>query len=203
MHKNQLIPTLLLLSLGTPPLYAHRMNIFTYTEGNEIHVESYFNRGSNCMGCLVEVTDSAGQVVASGTTTEEGKWSFVPPKEEGLTVSVTASEGHRAEYTLTEADYPQSMNLSTLSEETSKVADSSVVRTLAESKTPNVTVTDQEELEAIVDRVVEKRLAPIREELRRMQVDEPGFQEIVGGIGYLFGLCGVAMYFMARSKKSN
>ena len=157
------------------------------------------------MGCLVEVRNSKGEVVASGTTTEEGKWSFVPSESEGLSLSVTASEGHRAEYTLTDTDYPDTLAASPVTSKATRPesapspsppGDGSVS---AEETTAPLAA---EEMEAIVDRVMERKLAPIREDLKRLLVKEPGLQEIMSGIGYLFGLCGVAMYFLSRRKGS-
>ena len=67
----------------------------------------------------------------------------------------------------------------------------------------------QAELEALVERAteraaeraVEKKLAPLRQMLERQAGDGPRMAEIVGGIGYILGLFGVAAFFAARRKE--
>lgn len=36
--------------------------------------------------------------------------------------------------------------------------------------------------------------------LTRQAIEKPGIKEIFAGIGYIFGLCGVALYFSKRKK---
>jgi len=58
---------------------------------------------------------------------------------------------------------------------------------------------DLKEMESIVDRVVQKRLRPLTQLIAKSQ-RKTGFSptEIFGGLGYIFGLMGVAMYFRYR-----
>ena len=39
--------------------------------------------------------------------------------------------------------------------------------------------------------------------LLRQTMEKPGIKEIFAGIGYIFGLCGVAFYFSARKRGSD
>jgi|GEM_PF-1119126 len=39
--------------------------------------------------------------------------------------------------------------------------------------------------------------------LLRQTMEKPGIKEIFAGIGYIFGLCGVAFYFSARKRGPN
>lgn len=57
-----------------------------------------------------------------------------------------------------------------------------------------------EQLESIVDSAVEKRMAPVMRALAASQEKEPGIPEIVGGIGWVIGLFGIAAYFRSRKK---
>ena len=54
------------------------------------------------------------------------------------------------------------------------------------------------ELQNIVNTALDAKLGPIRKELAEMRVARPGFTEIFGGIGWLVGLAGVALYFKGR-----
>ena len=54
------------------------------------------------------------------------------------------------------------------------------------------------EVQSIVNASLDAKLGPIRKELAEMRVARPGFTEIFGGIGWLVGLAGVALYFKGR-----
>jgi nickel transport protein len=57
-----------------------------------------------------------------------------------------------------------------------------------------------DELEALVEMTLERKLKPMREEIRRLReaAGRPGLTEILGGIGYIMGLAGIAAYFKYR-----
>ena len=54
------------------------------------------------------------------------------------------------------------------------------------------------ELERVVSRVVDARLAPLTATLARQQDSGPGLRDIIGGIGWIFGLLGIATYMKYR-----
>ena len=56
------------------------------------------------------------------------------------------------------------------------------------------------ELEAVFSRVLDKKLAPVYRELALSHDKTPGIPEIVGGMGWLIGLGGIAAW--ARRRRS-
>lgn len=64
---------------------------------------------------------------------------------------------------------------------------------------------DEAELESIVERSVEKvldrKMKPLMRTMANLEQKGPTVNEIVGGIGYIFGLMGVVLYFKSRQKK--
>jgi nickel transport protein len=58
------------------------------------------------------------------------------------------------------------------------------------------------EIEEIIDASLGKKLAPITEILADSIHRGPGITEIMGGLGYIFGLVGVALYFANRKRKN-
>ncbi len=61
---------------------------------------------------------------------------------------------------------------------------------------------DQKALEATLNKVLAHQLAPIREMLTELTIHEPSFTDILGGIGYILGLCGVGAYFLSKRQKN-
>ena len=59
-------------------------------------------------------------------------------------------------------------------------------------------VVDQAALQAIVEAAVEKKIAPLRAMLVAEKEKGPGLTEIIGGIGWLVGLAGLAAYAGSR-----
>lgn len=60
---------------------------------------------------------------------------------------------------------------------------------------------DAAALERVVEAAVEKKIAPLRTMLVGEKEKGPGLTEIVGGLGWLVGLAGIAAYFAAKGKK--
>jgi len=59
-----------------------------------------------------------------------------------------------------------------------------------------------DQLRKVVEQTLDSRLRPIARSIAKMQEERgPGFTEIVGGIGYIFGIMGLLLYF--RSRKNN
>ena len=57
---------------------------------------------------------------------------------------------------------------------------------------------DTAAVEAVVEGVVKRELEPVKRMLADMSQPGPSVTEILGGIGYIFGLFGVAAYFKSR-----
>ena len=56
------------------------------------------------------------------------------------------------------------------------------------------------QLEQIIEQVIEKELSPIKRILAENSEQKLKLQDILGGLGYILGLAGIAAYF--QSKKS-
>jgi len=183
---------------------AHNVNVFAYVDGGEVITESYFNDGSKCRDSTIEVFDTRGNKLAEGKTDAEGRFSFRPPVATDLLIRLTASMGHRAEYTIPATDLPA--NLPAASGTAEKTAEAPLEQAhfeTAESMSagsPDRQSFGPADIEQIVDRAVARQLAPILralEESRRQRK----IVDIIGGIGYIVGLMGLIMYFRSKRKR--
>ncbi|GAI35935.1 unnamed protein product, partial [marine sediment metagenome] len=78
-------------------VFAHKVIIFAYVEGDRVYTESYFSDGKKCVDSKIEVFDKQGDKLLEGLTDEEGEFSFeVPPEDGDLKIVLTAGMGHRA-----------------------------------------------------------------------------------------------------------
>ena len=193
---------------------AHRVNIFAWTEGNEVVAECRFNGGNKVKQGQVVVFDAAtGAKLLEGRTDDFGVYRFpvsAEGKAHGVRIVIKAGEGHQNEWTVEAAE------LATIQPGTgaapaasSAPASATAVAAAPAAQAPASPKTDKapaqqaanisaSELQNIVNTALDAKLGPIRKELAEMRVARPGFSEIFGGIGWLVGLAGIALYFKGR-----
>ena len=204
----------LCLTLLTPDrARAHRVNIFAFVDGGDIVVECGFSRGKRVQGGDMEVLDAVtGQTLLRGVTSHEGVFRFPVPaaaRQTGhaLRIRVNAGEGHQNECTVSAGELadasPQASAL------TAKDAEAAAARTRpaasassgasgpTASAVPTAALTPAD-VERIVNAALDARLAPIKRMLAERTEAGPGLREIIGGIGWIFGIVGVAAYFRRR-----
>ncbi|GAI22805.1 unnamed protein product, partial [marine sediment metagenome] len=70
-----------------------------------------------------------------------------------------------------------------------------------ESEVKEVVQLDLEQIKKIIDTSLDEKLKPIMRQLTRVQQKEVSFTEVVGGIGYIFGIMGIILYFTSKKKK--
>jgi len=183
-----------ILALGSySPAIAHKVNIFAFKEGDIIYTKSYFNDGRAAVNSVVEVFDAKGEKLLEGMTDKDGKFSFKAPKHTGMKIVLNASMGHRAVFTIPGKEIPGAYALSKEDIALADKKDTSEV----------ITGMTSEDISTIVDEALEKRLAPVINSILESQRKGPSFTEILGGIGYIFGLMGIIMYFHTKHSKKD
>ena len=210
-----------ILATATSAL-AHRVNIFAWTEGNEVVAECGFNGGNKVKQGQVVVFDAAtGAKLLEGRTDDFGVYRFpisAEGKAHGVRIVIKAGEGHQNEWTVEAAELA-TIQPGTVAAPapasapdaaaTSAAVSAPAVATAAAAQRPASPKADKApaqqaanisaaELQNIVNTALDAKLGPIRKELAEMRVARPGFSEIFGGIGWLVGLAGIALYFKGR-----
>jgi nickel transport protein len=211
----------LALVLFACPAFAHRVNVFAYVEGNDVVVECSYSRSERVRYGEIDVFNAAtGALYLSGTTDEKGEFRFpVPPAaraaKAGLRVVLNAGEGHQNSTEVTAAEYlaaapgaPAPAAPASAQASASPAAPlqtpgpAGVVETGQQPAGPAPLAGDAAALSAVVEAAVEKKIAPLRAMLVSDKEKGPGLTEIVGGIGWLVGLGGLAAFFAARGKRN-
>lgn len=188
-----LLSALLIITFLTLPsqVWAHKVNVFAWVEGDMIFVEGYFPGGKKAQNSLVEVYNGAGAKLLEGRTNEKGEFSFKIPAREDLRIVLTAGMGHKNDFTIPAADLGGS--------ETS--AQPPVPKTSETVAALPSTTVDMSKLEAMIDQALDRKLQPVIKLIRSTRKEGPGVTEIIGGIGYIFGLFGLLMYFKSQKEK--
>lgn len=185
--------TLVLLCLSYEPALAHKVNIFAYVEGDSVYTESYFNDGRKAVGSRIVVYDKTDTQLLEGVTDEEGLFAFRIPKMEDLKIVLVAGMGHRNEYELSRSE---------LGGEEATPATETTAGKPTREEAAVVGQMDMDRIAQLIDRSLEKRLAPMVAAMNRMQKaqEKPDLRDVIGGIGYIVGLAGLVMYLRGRRK---
>ncbi len=185
-----------LLSLP-PAALAHRLNVFAFVDGGEIQVECYFSRGRPAQHGKVEVKDAAtGTALLKGVTDAGGLFRFAVPGElrdqgHDLLIRVNAGEGHQGEWRIAAAESGRPVT------GVQKPQSIAAVPPPA-SQVGEVIIITPQELERIIDAALEQKIAPLRQMLAEQYNAGPSLRDIIGGIGWLLGLAGIAAWASGR-----
>jgi len=206
----------LVLFWAPTPARAHKVNVFAHVEGDRVVVEGFFSGKAKAVNCVVEVIDGQGKKIHEGKTDANGLYSFAlrdfPPFEGGLVIALQAGMGHKAEYTLSPSDLgvtgkesrtggsAAGMDSKSSAEKADKIE---VTAALG----PGVTAANRALLAQVVAEVVSAKIEPLEKMMANQQKTlmeqkdkGPSFTEIVGGIGWIMGIVGIAAYFMSRRR---
>lgn len=167
--------------------FAHKINLFTYKEGNKIFVEGYFQDGTPCKNSVVEIYNEKGEKITEGKTDSEGIYSFEIPDVEKIKIALIADMGHKTE---------TEMELKKKAEEKKEIKKGEKKIEKFETKP----IIDENEVRKIVEESVEKVINPVLKEIEKER-QKIRITDILGGIGYIFGILGIFLYFRRRSSE--
>ena len=180
--------TAIIIAGSHVPAMAHKVMIFAWIEGDTVFTESKFSGGKKVIHAPVEIFDKDGKKLLEGKTDNKGEFSFKIPKVSDLRIVLNAAMGHKAEWTVPESEIRES-------------GDIVEKKSTAEPSGPIPVGLSKEEVQKIVEDSLDKKLRPIVRMITESKNTKPSLTEIIGGIGYIFGLMGVALYFKNRGKK--
>lgn len=179
-------------------------------------------------GKLVIKDLETGAALLEGITDKAGVFRFRPDAAflatgHGLNILLFAGEGHRAEWRVSPEELaslsqngPKNMAQDMAQDGTQNGAKDAVparrpapVPATGPASDPAATASpmgsaavastvDAAELEVIVGRVLDAKLAPVKQALARQQDSGPDLRDIVGGLGWILGLLGLGAYMKYR-----
>jgi nickel transport protein len=179
------------------PARAHKAMIFAWVDGDTVHTESKFSGGKRVKGGDVIVHDLEGTQLLKGKTDEKGEFSFKVPKKAGMKIVLIAGMGHRGEWTIP-LDEIQTVAAGETGNAISKETD--VEKPEKKARTSQVSGVSPDEIRMAVEQALDRKLKPVLKMLAESKERAVSFTEILGGIGYILGLMGVAAYFHYRRK---
>ena len=192
-RKTVIAVTLLCSLVIAAPCFAHKVRIFAWNEGDIIHTESKFSGGKAAQNATVTVVENTtGTVLLQGSTDREGLFEFPLPDTDSqeLDIIVDSGDGHKNHWRY---------KLKPSSEKRADSPKQDPATSPIVSETATADGLTKQQLTTLLNDVLEAKLAPIRRQLAEQEEQTPSLQDIIGGIGYILGLAGIAAYI--KSKK--
>lgn len=195
-----LLATLVLLWPATA--LAHRVTLLAWSDANNVITESaYADSGKPVAGGAVEVLCAkSDHKLLEGVTDAQGRFSFPIPtlareRRMSLKLVLYTGMGHQSERIFLAEEYLGPAPVKAAAQPLSS-------QSAAASQNASVC---QEALARMVEEALDRKLAPLTmiltrqsEALARKADSGPGVAEIFGGLGWIFGLVGVAAFFRSR-----
>lgn len=186
MH-NKILAMVVLLSLS-PLAWGHKIILDVFVSGDVVEGELGFSNGEMASHADLSVLNQMGQELAQLQTDADGFFTYLPTQQQDLVFYADLGAGHIAKVDLPAAE----LNLSTLT-------------TLKEPESSNLVKTNLASLSAQPANAA-LELQKLKDEIRSMRRDLKAYKEqrdwqsILGGLGYILGLVGLAYYFAAQRK---
>lgn len=183
--------------------YAHKVTVFAWVEGDRVLTESKFAGGKRVVNTPIIVFDAMGTKILEGKTDDNGAFSFKFPEKTTMKIVLQAGMGHRAEWTIPVEAFSGDAGKAEKIQTQTNGPDHSPPETDNDGTKPSCMT--EEMIQKIVSSAVAEALAPLADKLNR-PIDpqkEPGITDILGGIGYIFGLVGIGAYYNYRKKSKN
>jgi len=207
MKKNTFYLTIFVIVLifcSANTCFAHKVRIFAWENGDgTIMTESKFSGGRAAKNVTVTVIESStGNELLSGKTDIKGMYQFPIPKTKSkeIEIVVNGGDGHKNSWHYTFEKTPVLPVASQIPEtKTSPQKEPEQASVQAVASTPNNQY-NSEEFTRILNAALDRKLAPIHRILAESTDHSPTLQDILGGIGYILGLAGIAAYFQSRKK---
>lgn len=176
------------------PFSANAHNVLggVYAIGSTIEGEIGFSNGDMAPeGTEVIVFDNLGNELGRVKTDEHGLFAFEASKRVEHFFYANLSSGHVVEMSLPADQLPAS-----LAGEDAQTGSMQQAEYKASINTESV---NQAQLQSMIEEAVAKQVKPLRQELAAYK-EKAELQDILGGIGYIFGLCGFGVWWRQRQK---
>ncbi|MEA3230608.1 MAG: hypothetical protein U9Q05_02495 [Thermodesulfobacteriota bacterium] len=183
---------------------AHRVTIFAWVDGNTVYTQSRFSGGKAVQNGRISVYDSQEKLLLTGNTDSAGEFDFNLPRAADIRIVLDAGMGHGNEWVLSAEDVEFDSGKGDASGKklTSHPPDSKAVSTKLTKPIPPISIPlTRDEIKEIIDESIDKKLKPMMKLLAESQDDNPSFNDILSGIGYILGLVGLGAYIHYRKKR--
>ena len=166
------------------PAHAHRLKLFATLEGGTISGYAFFVGSGRAQGAAISVKDASGKEIATLTTDDTGAYAWKAPAPQTYSLTASTGDGHVADALVDGARFGD-------------VALADNETAAADDAAPPASGVTQAQIERAVDAAVARQMRPLLEAYEAAE-GRTRFNDIMGGIGMIIGLAGLALWGSAR-----
>lgn len=174
---------------------AHQLRVFAMAEGATITGYAYFSGGVKAKGAKVAIFAPDGSRLGEVQTGEAGAFRFPATVRVDHRLIADAGAGHVAEFTVKAEELPDTLS----GKNSEPLPEILVMNAATAAQVPQLpmTKTAAESLQRMIEQSVARQIRPLREQLNAYEA-KVRWHDVLGGIGYIFGIVGVACYWLGR-----
>ncbi|MGD9536643.1 MAG: cobalamin biosynthesis protein CbiM [Alphaproteobacteria bacterium] len=182
--------------VAVQPAHAHRLKVFATVEDGVVTGYAFFVGGGRPKGATLIIRNAAGTELYRGATDDEGGFAWRPPQPLDLAVVVDARDGHVAEARLAATRFAGTGGALAAEPAEAATHDASPAARDAAGIDQAALV---EMIDRSVDRAVSRQMRPLLEAYEEAD-GKIRFNDVIGGIGMIVGLIGVALWATTRRR---
>lgn len=189
----------LLIIIGlSSPAQAHKITLFAAARGALIEGQVSLQGGAPAPDTRLTIFDGTGREVIKLVTDKDGKFSYEPHYLSDYRVVANAGFGHKVETTIPASQLPADLP------QTDPASEAATVKS---DQRPNLKAGEPATAPIPRDdvvrelRVLSGQIADLRMEVDRWR-EHQRFQDIVGGVGYIVGIAGLAFFLMGYRRRN-
>jgi nickel transport protein len=180
---------------------AHRLSVFARADGAVIEGMVYYQGMAPARAAHVTVFDPEGVLLIETVTDDQGRFTFQAARRVDHRIVADLKDGHRAEFSVPGAQLPTSLPPASLQRPSPAGSPSTGANGGVEATTVAEAMAEPAAIEAMVDAAVARHVGPLREQIAAYE-DKIRWHDVLGGIGYIVGMGGLACYVLARRRGS-
>ncbi|MFO1153334.1 MAG: hypothetical protein U1E42_06675 [Rhodospirillales bacterium] len=190
---------LVLILAAVTPAHAHKLKVFATADGATIDGRVYFVGGAAAPGARIAIEAPPGTPIASLVADADGAFRYEATRRVDHLFAADTGDGHSARFTIAAQDLPSALPpgpspVQAADPLTDPIAPETHASTDGVSLPPSATA-----LRAMLSEAVASQVRPLRQQMNDYE-DQLRLRDIVGGIGYIVGLAGVALWMKARQR---
>jgi len=200
------------------PAWAHQLQVFAAANGELIEGSAYFAGGAPASGVDVLIEDATGGLLAELSPAADGSFRYRTAAPVEHVVVARSADGHRAEWVVRAAELAPAFAVPAVNPSAGtggpgleatgshKPARAPIPDSAQVSDPPSQDIAlsaaspsgIDPALIAAMELAVARQLRPLRQELAAGRATA-SLRDVLGGIGYIIGLAGLALWWRARS----
>ena len=194
---------LMLFLLGPAPALAHKLNVFAVAKGAAIEGRAYFPGDVPARKIDVVVHDPSGGELGRTTTDDDGNFRFTARKRVDHYLVAETPDGHSGQHIVHAEELPDNLPADVPTAGGSQV----IAPAPDHADAPAVLAGGGDDPRGQLTEL-SRQIDALRRQIDalRRQIDASDkqlrFRDVLGGIGFILGLAGVALYMQARRRRT-